>query len=50
MAPELLKAHAALDREVDRAFGATSALRGNEERLQLLFERYAELTSVQEDA
>lgn len=44
MAPELLKAHAALDRVVDRAFGATSALRGNEEPLQLLFERYAELT------
>lgn len=44
MAPELLKAHAALDRVVDRAFGATAALRSNEERLQLLFERYAELT------
>jgi len=48
MAPELLKAHAALDRVVDRAFGATSALRGNEERLQLLFERYAELTQKSE--
>lgn len=43
MAPELLKAHAALDRVVDRAFGATTGLRSNEERLQLLFERYSEL-------
>lgn len=50
MAPELLKAHAALDRVVDRAFGATSPLRSDEERLQLLFERYAELTSVQKEA
>lgn len=43
MDPALLKAHAALDRVVDRAFGATSALRSNEERLQLLFARYAEM-------
>lgn len=48
MAPELLKAHAALDRVVDRAFGATSALRSNEERLQLLFECYDELTQKPE--
>jgi hypothetical protein len=45
MAPELLKAHAALDRVVDRAFGAKVPLRSNEERLQILFERYAELTA-----
>lgn len=45
MAPELLKAHAALDRVVDKAFGASKPLRSNEERLQILFERYAELTT-----
>lgn len=45
MAPELLKAHAALDRVVDRAFGATTPLHSNEERLRLLFERYQELAS-----
>jgi len=45
--PALLKAHAALDKVVDRAFGATSPLRSNEERLQLLFERYAEMTKTQ---
>lgn len=48
MTPKLLKAHAALDRVVDRAFGATIPLRSNEERLQLLFERYAELTQKPE--
>lgn len=48
MAPELLKAHAALDRVVDKAFGASSPLRSNEERLQMLFERYAELTKLGE--
>lgn len=42
----LLKAHAALDKVVDRAFGATTTLRSNEERLQVLFRRYAEMTDA----
>jgi hypothetical protein len=47
MDPELLNAHAALDKVVDKAFGATRALKSNEERQQILFERYVELTSDQ---
>ena len=43
MDPALLKAHAALDRVVDRAFGAPRALATNEQRLEILFKRYAEL-------
>ncbi|GAA2544975.1 hypothetical protein HD598_001289 [Neomicrococcus aestuarii] len=43
MSPELLKAHAALDRVVDKAFGAKRALQTNEQRLALLFERYIEM-------
>lgn len=45
MDPALLKVHAALDKVVDKAFGATHALKSNEERQQILFERYLELTS-----
>lgn len=45
----LLKTHAALDKAVDRAFGATTALRSNDERLQILFERYAEMTRWHSD-
>lgn len=44
MTPELLKAHALLDKVVDAAFGASETLRSNEERLQILFDRYAEIT------
>lgn len=44
MDPELLKAHAALDRVVDKAFGAKRALSTDEQRLELLFKRYVELT------
>lgn len=44
MEPELLKAHAALDKVVDQAFGAAGTLRSDEDRLQVLFERYAEIT------
>lgn len=44
MAPELLKAHAELDKVVDKAFGATRVLKSNEERQAVLFERYIELT------
>lgn len=47
MDPQLLGAHSALDRVVDKAFGAKNLLRSNEERLQLLFERYAEFTATQ---
>lgn len=45
MAPSLLKAHRALDRAVDRAFGARKALETNEERLAILFKRYQEMTA-----
>ncbi len=44
MDPALLKAHAALDKVVDKAFGATHSLNSNEERQQILFDRYVELT------
>ena len=47
MSPELLRAHAALDRVVDKAFGAKKPLHSNEERLALLFERYAEMTAAE---
>ena len=47
MAPSLLKAHRALDRAVDRAFGARKALETNEERLAILFKRYQEMTAVE---
>lgn len=49
MSPALLKAHAALDRVVDKAFGAKKALASNEERLTLLFERYAEMTAAENE-
>lgn len=49
MSPALLKAHAALDRVVDKAFGAKKALASNEERLTLLFERYAEMTTAENE-
>ena len=44
MAPELLKAHAALDKVVDQAFGATRKLTTEAQRLELLFKNYQELT------
>jgi len=47
MAPNLLKAHRALDRLVDRAFGARKALETNEERLAILFKRYQEMTAAE---
>lgn len=47
MAPNLLKAHRALDRVVDRAFGAKKPLETNEERLALLFKRYQEMTAIE---
>ena len=47
MSPSLLKAHRALDRAVDRAFGARKALETNEQRLAILFKRYQEMTSAE---
>jgi hypothetical protein len=46
MKPEVLKAHSALDKYVDKAFGAKKLLNTNPEREQLLFEKYAELASA----
>lgn len=45
MDPALVRAHDALDREVDKAFGATKKLVSERQRLELLFARYAELTA-----
>lgn len=45
MAPELLKAHDALDKAVDTAFGAPRKLTTEKQRLELLFKNYEELTS-----
>ena len=47
MSPSLLKAHRALDRAVDRAFGAKKALETNEQRLAILFKRYQEMTATE---
>lgn len=43
MDPALIKAHDALDREVDKAFGAPRKLSLEPQRQELLFARYAEL-------
>lgn len=45
MAPELVKAHDALDREVDKAFGAPRKLTSERQRQELLFANYAKLTN-----
>ena len=45
MAPELLKAHDALDREVDKAMGAPRKLTSERQRQELLFANYAKLTN-----
>lgn len=44
MAPELLKAHDDLDREVDKAFGAPRKLTTERQRQELLFANYDALT------
>ena len=44
MPPELRNAHKELDKVVDVAFGAPKLCKTNEERLQILFERYVEMT------
>lgn len=45
MDPELMKAHEALDRLVDKAFGATRKLTTTEARLAILFANYASMAS-----
>lgn len=45
MSTELINAHQALDREIDRLFGVTSASPTMLERQDHLFSRYRELTS-----
>lgn len=45
MTLNLVRAHDALDREVDRAFGASRRCSSELERQELLFDRYQELTS-----
>lgn len=44
MDPALLKAHDALDKEVDKAFGAPRKLTTERQRQELLFENYSKLT------
>lgn len=44
MDPELVKAHDALDRAVDTAFGAPRKLTNERQRLELLFRAYSEMT------
>lgn len=43
MDPALLKAHDALDKEVDKAFGAPRKLTTERQRQELLFENYSKL-------
>lgn len=45
MDPALLKAHRTLDAAVDRAFGARRVCSSEQERQEILFARYADLTS-----
>ena len=45
MTPELVKAHDALDREVDKAMGAARKLTSERQRQELLFTNYAKLTN-----
>ncbi|WP_408936226.1 DNA methyltransferase [Corynebacterium tuberculostearicum] len=47
MAPELIKAHDGLDREVDKAFGAPRKLTTIRQRQELLFANYEKLISHQ---
>ena len=44
MTPELLKAHRALDKVVDKAFGTRKTMHTMEDRQAVLFQRYAEMT------
>src|SRR5699024_2180568 len=45
MTPELVKAHDALDREVDKAMGAARKLTSERQRQERLFANYAKLTN-----
>lgn len=47
MAPELIKAHDELDREVDKAFGAPRKLTTERQRQELLFANYEKLIAHQ---
>jgi len=47
MTPELIKAHDALDREVDKAFGAPRKLTTERQRQELLFANYEKLAAQQ---
>ena len=47
MAPSLVQAHNELDTLVDRAFGARKRVTTNDERVRILFDRYAEMTTAQ---
>lgn len=47
MAPDLVKAHASLDREVDKAFGAKRKLTNERQRQEILFASYSRLSSTQ---
>lgn len=44
MDPALLKAHDTLDKEVDKAFGASRKLTSEKQRQELLFKNYARMT------
>ena len=46
MSPTLIKAHDVLDRVVDKAFGARKKLETDQERQEILFKRYAEMTGA----
>ena len=46
MDPALLKAHDALDKEVDKAFGAPRKLTTERQRQELLFANYAKMTKL----
>ena len=45
MDPALLKAHRALDSAVDKAFGAKRVCKSEQERQEILFQRYAEMVA-----
>lgn len=44
MSPELVRAHDALDREVDKALGAPRKLTTERQRQEILFANYSKLT------
>ena len=47
MDPALVKAHDELDREVDKAFGASRRLTTERQRQELLFANYSKMTSAE---